>query len=180
VNKELAAELASMVEEDQRLRQRLMDSVGADRPPPRQVMMEMNRLDVAHTDRLRQIVEAHGWPGRSLVGSKGANDAWLLAQHADKQLDFQRHVLGLLEAAVAAGEANATDLAYLTDRVRMNEGREQVYGTQVTHEPDGVAPWPLEEPDSVDQRRESVGLGPLAEYLSAFGSDQPAPKPHPL
>ena len=32
----------------------------------------MARVDVANTDRLREIVDEHGWPGRSLVGEEGA------------------------------------------------------------------------------------------------------------
>jgi hypothetical protein len=44
---------------------------------------------------------------------------------------FQRRVLDLLTAAVAEGESTPRQLAYLTDRVRMSEGREQVYGTQL-------------------------------------------------
>ncbi len=93
--------------------------------------MEGQRIDVSNTDRLREIVSEHGWPGRSLVGEEGAHHAWLIAQHADRQLDFQRQALELLADAVQRGEAAQRDWAYLTDRVRMNEGREQVYGTQI-------------------------------------------------
>jgi hypothetical protein len=94
-----------MAEEDQRIR----------RPRPAdgeyvtvlgiQEAMEYARVDVGNTDRLREIVREHGWPGRSLVGDEAARAAWLLAQHADRQLDFQREALPLLERAVAAGEA---------------------------------------------------------------------------
>ena len=50
--------------------------------------MEAARIDVANTDRLRAITAEHGWPGRALVGEEGAEAAWLIAQHADQQLDF--------------------------------------------------------------------------------------------
>jgi len=68
---------------------------------------------------------------RVLVGTDGVRDAWLLAQHADHDLSTQRWALELLSKAVADGEANARHEAYLIDRVRMNEGREQLYGTQM-------------------------------------------------
>jgi hypothetical protein len=67
-----------------------------------------------NTDRLREIVREYGWPGVSLVGEQGSDAAWLLAQHADRQLDFQREVLPLLERAVDAGEAKPAHVAYLT------------------------------------------------------------------
>lgn len=73
--------------------------------------------------------------------------------------------LGLLEAAVEAGEAEAKDLAYLFDRVRVAEGQPQRYGTQFTITNGQLEPAPLEDPANVDERRASVGLMPLAEYV---------------
>lgn len=126
--------------------------------------MNLRRVDVANADRLREIVEAFGWPGRSLVGDEGAENAWCLAQHASSQLEFQRHALELLRAAVDAGEATPKQLAYLTDRVRMSEGREQLYGTQFADDGNGgVVPWPIESPERLNERRLEVGLEPIAE-----------------
>ena len=175
MNAEVAAELAAMVAEDQRVRTR-------HGPPPAggyrlstAEAMESSRVDVRNTDRLREIVAAHGWPGFDLVGAQGERDAWLIAQHADRQLGFQRAALALLEQAVADGDATPSHLAYLTDRVRMNEGREQLYGTQVTGEVGGgPAPWPIEDPACVDERRAVMGLGPLNEYIAGFLPQSPA------
>jgi hypothetical protein len=50
INQALADELARMAAVDQRIR--------------------FARVDVANTDRLREIIERHGWPGKSLVGEK--------------------------------------------------------------------------------------------------------------
>ena len=127
------------------------------------------RVRTANTDRLRNIVADVGWPGRALVGEQAAEHAWLIAQHADHQLDSQRVFLGVLRRAVAAGDASAQHLAYLTDRVAMNEGRPQLYGTQVADMEDGVpVSWPIEDPDRVDERRSAVGLPPLKEHLAQW------------
>jgi hypothetical protein len=74
-------------------------------------------MDDDNTAWLRTAIDEYGWPGRTLVGAEGAHAAWLIAQHADRSPAFQRRCLKLLENAVAAGEAEAADLAYLTDRV---------------------------------------------------------------
>lgn len=67
-------------------------------------------------------------------------------------------------------EAEARHLAYLTDRVRMNDGREQLYDTQVSDVIEGAAiPWPIENERDVDDRRAAMGLEPLADYLRTFG-----------
>src|ERR687894_1741011 len=162
----LAAELARMADEDQRFRSRLQgDGNEFVRRIDLESRMEAQRIDVSNTDRLRDIVSEHGWPGRSLVGEGGAHHAWLIAQHADRQLDFQREALELLADAVSRGEAAQRDLAYLTDRVRLNEGREQVYGTQIAEVKDGNGvPWPVEDPANLDARRAGVGLPPFEEY----------------
>lgn len=164
----LVSELAAMAAEDQRIRTFPADGVFARRVTLEQ-QMEARRVDVANTDRLRAIVDEFGWPGRTLVGEQGAEHAWLLAQHADHQLDSQRLFLKELEKAVAAGDAPARHAAYLTDRVAMNEGRPQTYGTQIRDVRDGEGvPWPIAEPQHLDERRASVGLPAFAEYVAQW------------
>ncbi|MFI6797221.1 DUF6624 domain-containing protein [Streptosporangium canum] len=55
-------------------------------------------------------------------------------------------------------------MASLVDRVRVADGRSQVYGTQYwTH--DGVyEPRPIEDLERLDVRRAEVGLAPQADY----------------
>ena len=131
--------------------------------------MAFARVDVANTDRLREIVADVGWPGRALVGDEGADHAWLIAQHADHQLDSQRLFLDALREAVENGDAPARHLAYLTDRVAMNEGRPQRFGTQVADVRDGEpVPWPVENLDSIDELRAQMGLPALSEYLARW------------
>jgi hypothetical protein len=167
VDDQLAAELAAMAAEDQRTHQP-SDGVFARRITLQQ-RFDIARVRAVNTDRLREIVAEIGWPGRALVGEEGAEHAWLIAQHADHQLDSQRVFLEALVRAVEAGDAPARHAAFLTDRVSVNEGRPQRYGTQVADMEDGEAvPWPLEKPDQVDEQRMSVGLPPLSEYLARW------------
>jgi uncharacterized protein DUF6624 len=170
VNGALSVVLAQMAAGSERVRTPTPCSEdGLTRFAEPRELIELARVDVANTDRLRTIIETHGWPGTSLVGEQGAHHAWLIAQHSDRQLDFQRVALTLLAAAVANGDASARDLAYLTDRVRVNEGREQLYGTQLgCAQDDRVVPFPIERPEDLDARRANVGLEPLGEYIAAW------------
>ncbi|MFD6756947.1 DUF6624 domain-containing protein [Micromonospora gifhornensis] len=125
------------------------------------------QVDVDNTAWLKQVINRYGWPRRSDVGPEAATAAWLLAQHADHDPDFQRRCLALLDEAVRDGEAKPRHLAYLTDRVLRAEGRPQRYGTQFWYGPDNAGPLqpqPIEDPEQVDDRRHSVGLDTLAEY----------------
>lgn len=154
---------------DQELRHELLRRRDADQAPRRRDIRrasidEMLAIARENAAWLKRVIADHGWPGRRLVGNDGAEAAWLIAQHADDDLEFQRECLRLIEAAVDQGDAPARNAAYLTDRVRIKEGRPQVYGTQFN----GPDPFPIEDHKHVDERRAAIGLEPLAEYAKHF------------
>ncbi|MFD0537172.1 DUF6624 domain-containing protein [Actinomadura luteofluorescens] len=105
----------------------------------------------------------HGWPGVAAVGPEAAHAAWLLAQHADRRPRLQRTFLEAMRGAVEAGDADRKDLAYLEDRVRVNAGRPQLYGTQYGMTEGVFGPHPIENPDRLGERRAEAGLPPMAE-----------------
>ena len=100
-------------------------------------------------------------------------------QEARRDPAFQRRCLDLLTAAVAHGEAAVVEQAYLTDRVLLAEGKPQEYGTQATARDGRFVPRDLRDPDHVDERRASVGLGSLAEYLAIMAGHY-TPEPEPI
>lgn len=120
-------------------------------------------VDAKHTKRLKQIVEASGWPTVSKVGEEGAGAAWLLAQHADHDPAFQQQCLVLMKQA-EEGEVKPAYVAYLEDRVRVHMGQPQRYGTQFYKEGKTLGPSPIEDEEHIDERRAAVGLGPFSEY----------------
>ena len=122
-------------------------------------------VDAENLPWLKQVIREHRWPGSSLAGTDGASAAWLLVQHADADPAFQRQCLDLMTTAAGQGEASRGHLAYLTDRVLLAEGAPQGYGTQATIRDGRYVPMNLRDPVGVDERRASVGLPPLAEYL---------------
>jgi len=136
----------------------------------------MEQADAENLPWLKQVIADHGWPGRSAVGEDGAEAAWLLVQHADRDPAFQRECLGLLTAAADAAEATKAQVAYLTDRVLLAEGHPQEYGTQITGRDRQWVPRNLRDPDHVDERRAEMSLGPLAGYLAHF-AEQGSPPP---
>jgi len=72
-----------------------------------------------------KIIEQHGWPDTELAGEDGTLAAWLIAQHAIGEPDFQRRALVLIRAKVLEGRVPAAQEAYLSDRIAMQEGRPQ-------------------------------------------------------
>jgi hypothetical protein len=150
----LRQELLDMVAEDQRVRAAMAaDGSLYDGYPAR-----MELVHRRNATRLSAIIDRHGWPGRSLVGSDGAHAAWLLAQHAICNPVLQRRALQLLRTAAAQGEASLLDVAMLEDRVRVCEGRPQRYGTLFDWDEQGeMSPLPVEDADHVDERPRAPG-----------------------
>lgn len=183
---ELRAEIARRVAADSAVQAQLGARIQAGQPVgpadygPRDAVFGENLA------RMRAVLATHGWPGYRLVGEDGSHGAWLLLQHADRDTALQRTALISLERAVRAGDASGRDLAYLTDRVRLAEGRPQVYGTQLAYDGRGCAsPKPSEDPARLDARRAAVGLEPVAAYIAramtAMGRAaqcRPHPTPH--
>ncbi|HEX8267644.1 MAG TPA: DUF6624 domain-containing protein [Pyrinomonadaceae bacterium] len=160
-DEKLRNELVRMAREDSEMRETLLQS---GKLPKNGYAEEMRRIHEKNNARMRKIIEQNGWTGRSLVGEDGGEAAWLIVQHAVLEPDFQRQCLPLLEQAVAVGEAPGWQLAYLTDRVLMREGKEQVYGTQYIPVKGGKSVvYKIADPENVDARRQSVGLCWLEE-----------------
>jgi hypothetical protein len=163
VHEVLAAELIALAAEDQRVRSELLaEGVLFDGYHPR--MEAVHRYNAA---RLGEIIAAVGWPTEKLVGAEGAAAAWLIAQHAIGEPAFQRASLEALQAAASRGEVPAYQPAMLEDRIRVFEGRQQRYGTQLEVDETGrLRPHPIEDADGVEERRRAVGLESLADRLA--------------
>lgn len=156
----LAAELLAMARADEEMRRELAGEgtlFGGYHPA-------MEALHVRHAERLEAIVDDHGWPGSGRVGEEASRAAWILLQHAISRPDVQHRGLRWLQEAVARGEAPPVQAAMLEDRVRVLEGRPQLWGTQFDWDDDGaLGSLPVDDPARVEERRRALGLPPLAE-----------------
>ncbi len=157
---ELRAELDAMVNEDQKWRRqfRSQNALHTD------AVEKLRAVDARNTARMREIVDTYGWQMKSMVGAGGAHSAWLLVQHADRDVAFQRRCLTLMRALLEIDEVHRQDVAYLTDRVLCNEGKPQIYGTQFHLVSGNSQPRPIEDAENVDKRRLEIGLPTLEEY----------------
>jgi hypothetical protein len=105
------------------------------------------------------------WPRLSEFGEYVVFSCWLLAQHADPEL--QDACLEMM-LATPPEERIGANLAYLIDRVTMRKQGFQIYGTQVEMV-DGITQvLPVKDPQELDERRASVGLENIAKYLKLF------------
>jgi uncharacterized protein (TIGR03067 family) len=140
------------------------------------LVAKIHEQDSKNGDWLKGIIKKHGWPGIALVGKDGAEAAFILAQHAGQDAEFQKKCLELLTAAVKAKDASAIHMAHLTDRVKVAAGEKQVYGTEVTEQDGTLVAVSIEDEAKVDERRKSVGLPALADALQQARRERGLPE----
>mgnify|MGYP001159970560 FL=1 len=113
-----------------------------------------------------------GYPGKSVVGEESSLVAWNVLQHNPDKIPLY---LPLVKKAAEAGEIPKTSAAMMEDRYLMMEGKPQIYGTQGMTYDDarGSFIWPIENPETVNQRRKEAGFEETVEEYAKilFGDD---------
>lgn len=167
--------ITGMAEVDRAMRTSMLEATSKLPPEQRSALQsQAGALIVAqdrrHVERLKKIIAAHGWPKISETSERTAAAAVTLANHAGFDLEFQRHVLGLIEPLAKVGEARPEDYARMYDRLATVDHRPQRYATQGTACRDGkyAIPDDLEAPEELDARRAAVGLQPIGEHLATL------------
>lgn len=122
---------------------------------------------VRNQEKIEKYLDKYGYLGIDKVGEHTSDIFWLIAQHSDKNVPFQKRVLENLKIEVDKKNAKPSNYAYLYDRVKLNSNEKQLYATQVKYNKIGQAtPKSLEDSINIDARRKQYSLMPLKEYLN--------------
>ena len=129
-------------------------------------------IDSANTSDMKELLTRVKWFTISEFGQATDKNAWLIVQHADLDVAFQKKVLAILKDLVPKKETDASNFAYLFDRVAaINEKKPQRYGTQgKCVGPGRWEPHPIEDPANVDKRRVEMGLETMEKYKTRFAN----------
>ncbi|WGM40868.1 DUF6624 domain-containing protein [Caulobacter sp. NIBR1757] len=121
---------------------------------------------------LLKMVPAEGWFLKSRYGDKAAGAAFHIIQHSDVA-QWKRFV-PVLEPLVVTGEVDGQSFGLMYDRLAINEGRPQRYGSQMTCEAGKWVPEKLEDPARVEEWRKAMGFPQtFAEYLEHWKTYPP-------
>ncbi len=178
-NPRLKHELDSIYAVDQRYRAMLFDprinrnpdslatALGVAKPELNATIMGlMQRTDVTDLARVQTILKQYGYPGKSLVGAPTNEAAWSVIQHAPAVIP---QYLPLMKVAADKGELPFSRYAMMLDRQLMDEGKEQLYGTQARNYNDQPPFfWPIQNPAQVNQRRKQAGFKTTVEEYAAI------------
>ncbi|AWK07318.1 hypothetical protein HYN56_00820 [Flavobacterium crocinum] len=127
---------------------------------------EMEKLHNKNASELEDIINQIGYPSIDKVGEEASQSAWIIIQHAIGQPDFMRKCASELEKAVNGDKADPINLAYLSDRIAVFEGKPQVYGTQFDWDVNGeMSPNFFDDLTKVNERRKQIGFNTLEEQI---------------
>jgi len=159
LNIELRDELLKLKKKDQ---ERLNKSIAENRKTD----ALMDRIRASRDNnaaRLCTILKQYGWPTSSLVGKDGVDAAFHLLRESVPQLKID--LLQVIIAVARMGEISRPTFASYIDRLRLDAGLKQVFGTQATPIDGFLVLFPIEAEAQVDMRRKQFELPPLADFL---------------
>ncbi len=113
---------------------------------------------------IEKIVNQFGYPGKSLVGEPTNEVAWNVIQHSPKISQY----LPVIKAAAENNELPFSLYGWMLDRELVQQGKEQVYGTQLRMQKlkSGKVEtfvWPIKDPETVNERRRKAGFEQTVE-----------------
>ncbi|MBU2564028.1 hypothetical protein KKA23_00370 [Patescibacteria group bacterium] len=159
-NKKLANLIIKMANEDQKIR---FDALKAKNN--KKAGLKILKIDKKNTTKAKEIIKRYNWPTFDFIGKRASKSFWLIIQHADLDVKFQDKCLKLLKKAVKKKQAFPKTEAYLTDRVLVNLGKKQKFGTQFIRKNNKLIPRAIIDKKNVNKRRKAYDLDTLEENI---------------
>ena len=148
---------------------------GSNSPEVNKYWQYINAQDSTNRKVVASIIDTYGWLSPDETSPKANAAIILVIQHAD--IETQIKYLPALKNAISEGKVKPDKYAYLSDRIKMNTGYYQTYGTQIGSDYKGnLCFWPIEDEPDVNKRRVSMGLDSIQYYAKNFNIVYKAPK----
>ncbi|USQ93705.1 DUF6624 domain-containing protein [Caulobacter sp. RL271] len=141
-------------------------------PASKAMWAPIKEIDAENQKALLAMTPPEGWFLKSRYGARASQAAFNIVQHSD--LSLWRRFVPVLEPLVTTGEVEGQSYGLMYDRLAINEGRPQRYGSQMTCKDGKYVVDRLEAPEQVDARRKAMGFPQtLAEYEAIFAQYPP-------
>lgn len=162
INKKLASKLIRMAAKEQKLRWQAVAVQKEPQEVQQKVWKKIAKVDNSNQEEFKKIIKKYGFPTLQMVGKRGFRSAWLIAQHYDRDKSFQKRTLNLMESLYKENPRSIipSNLAYLRDRVLVNAGKKQIYGTQfiLNQKTKTYEPKPIRNIKEVPKLRKQMGI----------------------
>jgi hypothetical protein len=131
-------------------------------------LKKRDSIGLSNQERIKKLYETYGYLGYDKVGKEASQNFWISIQHADNDIEFQQEMLIALKAEISKNNASKSEYAMLEDRVNVNLGNKQKFGTPVTYNAYGQAipKNGLIDSVNIESFRKEYDLPPLLEYYN--------------
>lgn len=161
--KEIQQKLEEINRQNLELRSQVMPTVnkyGFGSPEMDSLDARIMKYDSVSLSLVTKIIDQYGWLGKSQIGKEANQTLFLTIQHAPDN-SIRKKYFPLLESSAQNGESDLGDMASMKDRMLVQEGKPQLYGTQSKMVEGKLELFPIEDQKKVNKRRKKVGLSKL-------------------
>lgn len=162
--------LESLKHKDQVLRSTVgcvIDLYGVNSPELIYYKSLLEKEDSINQQEVIKILDEHGWLEKNQIGKKASSALWLVIVHGD--LELKKKYLPNIKNSVEKGYLRGSNYAFMIDKILLEEGKKQRFGSQILKNPDGSATLlPLEDGYLVNERRAKLNMQPLEEYINTY------------
>ncbi|MBB3699158.1 hypothetical protein KMW28_26435 [Flammeovirga yaeyamensis] len=118
---------------------------------------EIQKFDSMALSKATFIIDTYGWLGKDKIGDTANQALFTIIQHAqDKEIRMK--YFPLLESSALKGESELWEMASMKDRMLVENGEKQLYGTQSKLVDGKVELYPVEDAENLNKRRRKVGI----------------------
>ena len=123
-----------------------------------------------HQEKIQNLFTKYGYLGAQKIGEEAASNFWLPIQHADNDVEFQQKMLEAMKIEIDKGSKDHYRYAMLEDRILVNLGKKQRFGTQLTYNDKGQAipKNGLLDSTNIDSLRSAYSLPDMKEYYNGM------------
>lgn len=140
-----------------------------------ELVNKQDSIDALNVKRVVEVLDSMGYPKRLEYGDSAGLATFFVIQHAN--IKYQEKYLPRFEQAAKDREIEWKNVVYMIDRVRLEKGQKQLYGTQIQPVKDSVTGYlidkaviaPIEDEENVNERRAKVELGTIEQEAREFG-----------
>ncbi len=123
---------------------------------------DLKKIQRNNLNYIQNILDKGFFPFKDLTSDKAYKSFFLTIQHSDS-IELMERTAGIIQKA-QAHQVDKPDYAFLIDRIRVFEGKPQLYGTQFRKK-DGITSFfDIEDGSKMDSRRAELGMEPFEEY----------------
>ena len=161
-NNPLQESLIQMAHEDQLIRKNIEKFAG--QKIPNELLEKARAIDFENTEKLKSLITKYSLLTKDLVGEEGVAAVFLIVQHSP-DLKFQEKMLPFLKSSYLNNDGiTGQQVALLTDKIMIKQGKNQVYGTQFDVKNKQIIFKPIENIDNVNKLRAEMKMPPLDFY----------------